>query len=654
MNFEDITLSNYDVAARALLSDEIEADADLIVQILEQASFVYYNEEDSNLPTISDAEYDALEIRLKAINPNHPFLAEVGSDVRGGKIDLPVSMGSLDQVFAGDTLKWVRENGWLEELFVISDKQDGTSALNVYGKGGLFARSYSRGNGFQGADISRHIKEMGCFVGKTTAPCMVREEVIIPDAVFDQWKKDCEARGERVYKNPRNYVAGRMNASESPKWFYDNVHIIATSVVEPKMGKLEQFKFLEENGFEVTPYRVVKGKELTDEFLLDYLAERREKSATAIDGIVIDLDNPAIRAGLRRKSSSINPMYSKKFKVGSDENIAFPKCTGVTYEPSKHGYLKPRVHIEPTELGGVTISNLTGFNAKFIRDNGIGPGAILQITRSGDVIPYIQNVVEKVESYLPSADVFGPMHWSENDVDLILDDANNRDVTVNILCDVFGMLDVPNLRQGSIEKLVDAGYEAAEDIIKMSEADLKKAVGDSAGTKIYNGLREKLNPVELHILAGASQKFGRGMGRRKLIKIVDHYGHDRFLDGSLTLDDVRAVDGFEKTTARLYISNLPVFQAFLKSIDGYYSLDIKEKVSGGDLEGVNFMFTGFRDKEAEKDIVARGGTIQSSVNKDTTYLVTKDVNSTSSKAEKARKLGVKIIDPVEFKSILNA
>lgn len=654
MNTEDMTLENYADVARGIIGSTIEDDVDVLVKVLELASCVYYNDEDSDLPTISDMEYDALEARLRANSPNHPFLSTVGSDVRGGKVDLPIPMGSLDQVYAGETLKWVRDNGWLEENFVISDKQDGTSGLNVYGRSGKFNIAYSRGNGFQGADITRHIREMSCFVDKTSEPCMVREEVIIPDAVFAAWQAECEAKGERVYKNPRNYVAGRMNASESPKWFYDNVHIIATSVVEPKMGKLDQFKFLERNGFEVTPYIVVKGRQLTDEFLLDYLEERRAKSPTAIDGIVIDLDNPDIRANLRRKSSSINPMYSKKFKVGSDENIAFPKCTGVTYEPSKHGYLKPRVHIEPTQLGGVTISNLTGFNAKFIRDNGIGPGAILQITRSGDVIPYIQNVVEKVESYLPSADVFGPMHWSENDVDLILDDANNRDVTVNILCDVFGMLDVPNLRQGSIEKLVDAGYEAAEDIIKLPESTLKNIVGDSAGSKIYHGIRDKLNPVELHILAGASQKFGRGMGRRKLIKIVEHHGSDKFLDGSLTLDDIRAVDGFEKTTAQLYVDNLPKFIEFLDSIDGYFTLATREVVVGGDLEGVNFMFTGFRDKDAEKDIVARGGTIQSSVNKDTTYLVTKDVNSTSSKAEKARKLGVKIIDPLEFKKILGS
>lgn len=393
MNIEDITLLDYDVAARAILADEIEADADLIVKILELASFVYYNEDDTEqYPEISDAEYDALEARLRAINPNHPFLAEVGSDVRGGKIDLPVPMGSLDQVFAGDTLKWVRENGWENETFVISDKQDGTSALNVYGKGGLFARAYSRGNGFQGADISRHIKEMGCFVDKTSVPCMVREEVIIPDAVFEQWKKECEATGKRVYKNPRNYVAGRMNASESPKWFYDNVHIIATSVVEPKMGKLEQFKFLEENGFEVTPYRVVKGRELTDEFLLAYLTERREKSPTAIDGIVIDLDNPEIRAGLRRKSSSINPMYSKKFKVNSEEETV-ATVKNIHWQPSKHGYLKPRVEIEPIELDGVTVTYATGHNAKFIRDNKIGPGAKIHIVRSGQVIPYIVKTV---------------------------------------------------------------------------------------------------------------------------------------------------------------------------------------------------------------------------------------------------------------------
>ena len=262
---------------------------------------------------------------------------------------------------------------------------------------------------------------------------------------------------------------------------------------------------------------------------------------------------------------------------------------------------------------------------------------------------------EKYDSWFYSTlkSKFGPMHWSENNVDLILDDANNRDVVVNILKDVFDNLEIPNLRQGGIEKLVDAGYERAEDIINLSETELKSIIGDSAGSKVYNGLKEKLNPVELHILAGASQKYGRGMGRRKLVKIVDHYGPEKFLDGSLTLDDIRAVDGFERTTAQLYVDNHNRFLQFFKDIEGKYTLDIKEKVVGGDLEGVNFMFTGFRDKEAEKDIVARGGTIQSSVNKDTTYLVTKDINSTSSKAEKARKLGVKIIDPIEFRNIIN-
>lgn len=653
----DISKDNFVEVAHLVVNDEMEdtITQDLLVDILVIASDVFHNLEDSDVEGISDSVYDSLELMLKAMNPNHPFLAQIGSDVRGGKIDLPVTMGSLDQVYSGDTIQWVRDNNWLDKDFVISDKQDGTSALSVYGKGGYFARAYSRGNGFQGADISRHVKPMNCFVEKTTEPCMIREEVIIPDNVFEKWQKECEALGQRVYKNPRNFVAGRMNASESPQWFYDNVHVIATSVVEPKMGKREQFEFLEKNGFEVTPWIVVKGRDLTDEFLTEYLNKRRKESKTAIDGIVIDLDDAAIRSSLRRKSSSINPMYSKKFKLGSEENIAFPVCTGVSYEPSKHGYLKPRVHVEPTVLGGVTISNLTGFNAKFIRDNGIGVGAVLQITRSGDVIPYIQCVKTPVSPLLPKEEDFGPMHWSENQVDMILDSiSSHRDVIVNVLCDIFGGsgLEVPHLRQGSVEKIVNAGYTQPEDIIKLSETELKSIVGDSAGSKIYHGIREKLNPVPLFILAGASGKFGRGMGRRKIVKITEHYGEEKFLSGTLTLSDIMKVDGFAQTTAQLFVDNFKSFMAFLDAIQGFFKLEYVEKVSGGLLDGVNFMFTGYRDKEAEAIIVAKGGTIQSSVNKDTTYLVTKDPNSTSSKANKARALGVKIIDPTEFKRII--
>lgn len=627
--------------AQDIIAGNQEPTEDVLVDILTQASDLYHNEGES---FISDAEYDTLEQMLKSINPKNLFLASVGSDVRGGKINLPYPMGSLDQVYEGDTIKWIQANGWDDELFVLSDKEDGTSALNVYSKKKL-GIAYSRGNGFQGADITRHMSRIKACPQQSTTNCAIRLEVIMEDDVFAAQKAAAEAEGGRVYKNARNYVAGRMNASESPDLFYNSVRVIGTSVVDPKMGKLEQMKFMEDMGFEVPHYIVKKGSELTDEFLIAYLNERRQKSKTAIDGIVIDLDNPEIRAGLRRNSSSINPMYSRKFKVGGEDNVAIAEVVKVHYEPSKLGYLKPRVEIVPVDLVGVTITYATGFNAKFIRDNGVGPGAKVRITRSGDVIPFIQAIVEPVSPQLPTEAEFGEMEWTEGEVDLVLTDLDGNDtVQLNRLIDCFKGLDVPFLREGTLDKLYQAGYKTAASIIKAPEADIAAVVGDSAAQKISDGLKAKLMGVELGILAGSSQMFGRGIGRRKMTRLLEALGS--FDD--LTVEKISAVEGFETKTAEKIIRDMPKFNDFLKEIDGFYAIAApKAKVVGGDLDGVVVVFTGIRDKDLESKITARSGTIGSSINAKTTHLVAKDPNGGSGKLKKAADAGVKVISITE-------
>lgn len=641
--------------ARQIIDGTADVTQEMLIDVLTDASDLYHNDGESYL---SDAEYDMLELQLKALNPKHPFLSQVGSEVRGGKINLPVPLGSLDQVYEGDTEKWVKANNWTNQLFVISDKEDGTSGLLCYGAQKSLSIAYSRGNGQQGADITRHISKIGRTPKKASQSCMIRVEVIMEDDEFERQKNAAEADGGRVYKNARNYVAGRMNASVSPQEFYDTVRVIGTSVIEPKMGKIEQMEFMEEMGFEVPHYIVVKGSELTDEFLTAHLANRRSKTKTAIDGLVIDLDDPTIRASLRRNSSSINPMYSRKFKIGGDDNVAVTEVVQVHWNPSKDGYLKPRVEVKPVDLVGVTITYATGFNAKFIKESGIGPGAKIQITRSGDVIPFIQNVIEPVDAQLPASTEFGALAWTPGDVDIyMVDPSNNRQVALEIIRTTFDNsgLDVPHLREGSIEKLYDAGLTTSASIINADKATLQSAVGESGGAKIYDGLRAKLNGVQLGILAGSSNCMGRGIGRRKMTKLVEALGQDIVLvedTGPEMTKRISALEGFGPSIATTIVDNLPSFRAWLASIEGQYTIAApKEKVVGGDLDEIVVVFTGIRDKELEAKIEARGGTIGSSVNGKTTHLVAKDPNGGSSKLKKAADMGVKVIGIIEAQEL---
>lgn len=645
-------MSDYQQIALDILSGAIDDyTTDQVVEILMESDDQYHNDGE---PFLTDSEYDSLVLILKKLNPNDPYLSNVGSDVRGGKVTLPYPMGSLDQVYEGDTEKWIKELNGKNNNFVISDKQDGTSCLIVYGKNGNLSIAYSRGNGFEGADITRHIKRIPSVPLKVSKPCAIRGEVIMEDAVFEEFKKEMISSKQRVYKNPRNYVAGRMNASENIETFYDSVKFIGTSVVDPKMGKIEQMEFMEDNGFVVTPYVVMKGKELNDNNLVSLLEERRRLSKTAIDGLVIDIDDSDIRASLRRKSSSLNPMYSRKFKIGSEDNVAIAEVVKVHWTPSKAGYLKPRVEIKPIELVGVTITYATGFNAKFIKDNIIGPGAKVQITRSGDVIPFIQKVISAAPNGpdMPMEEEFGQIEWTDTGVDMYLEDADNNDIViVNRLIDIFTSLDVPHLREGSIKKLFDAGYKTPTQIIKATETDLRSIIGESAGSKVFNGLKEKLNGIPLGILAGASQLLGRGIGRRKMTKLVEALGEEYFLTGNVIVDDIVKVEGFEEKTAEVIVSNIGEFRKFLNEIDGYYVLTKKEVNTSGDLVGTVVVFTGIRDKDLEAKIEARGGVIGSSIGKTTTHLVAKDPSSGSSKLKKASDMGVNVISIIDARNL---
>jgi NAD-dependent DNA ligase len=121
-----------------------------------------------------------------------------------------------------------------------------------------------------------------------------------------------------------------------------------------------------------------------------------------------------------------NPAHAFAFKMVLSDQIAEAKVVGVVWTASKDGYLKPRVQLEPLHLGGVTIEYATGFNAKFIVENKIGVGALIRLTRSGDVIPHIIGVIQPAaQPHMPTV----PYEWNATQVDILLQD-KNTDETV--------------------------------------------------------------------------------------------------------------------------------------------------------------------------------------------------------------------------------
>lgn len=589
---------------------------------------------------IEDNEYDALYLIASRLDPANVYFTGVGSEVRGGKVKLPFEMGSLNQVEIGDIEEWVAKHDLADNEVVITDKMDGTSALILYGDDGLPQIAYSRGNGVEGADISRHIFKIKNVPQQVSGKMTVRVEVELTETAFAELNTKIDRHSAKGgYKNARNMVAGIMNRKENPAVVWDYVTVIAYQVIGSEDSKMEQLDQLEREGFDITPFYNCVGRDLNDEFLSKYLNERRDDTDYAIDGVVIDVNAAYKRGQMNPKRDTLNPEYSIKYKVADDSNYAVATVKGVTWNVSKHGFMKPQVNLDPVDLVGVTISNATGFNAKFIQENGIGAGAKVALTRSGDVIPFITAVLESVTPDMPRENCV----WNDTAVDLVLVDKDDNDeVVIGQLVDFFNKIEAPMLKEGTIRKLFDDGYDAPEHIIRAERKDLVRIIGEN-GNKVYDGLVNALADIPAYKLLGAFST-ERGLGVRKFKKLQKAFGLNDLVNGQFNTAKIAAVEGFNDKTADKVINTVNDFGVFLTNIDSYYTWEVEVAVkAGGSMEGMKVVFTGFRDADLQQAIETAGGEMQSGVSAKTTILVTRDPNSTSGKVQKARDKGVLIL-----------
>ena len=612
-----------------------------IIEILVQADADYA----ADNSFLEDNEYDALYLIATRLDPANVYFTGVGSEVRGGKIKLPFQMGSLNQVEIGDIEEWVQKHNLKNEKMIVTDKMDGTSALILYSDDGLPQIAYSRGNGTEGADISRHIFKIKNVPQKVSGKMVVRVEVELTETAF----AELNTKLDKEYKNARNMIAGIMNRKENPAIVWDYVTVIAYQVVGSEEHKLDQLDELEREGFDVTPYAIYDGYELNDEMLSKYLNGRRDGTDYAIDGIVIDVNSRQKRAQMNPSKDTLNPEYSIKYKVADDSNYAIVEVVGVTWNVSKHGFLKPQVNLVPTDLVGVTISNATGFNAKYILDNGIGAGAKIALTRSGDVIPFITAVIEAVAPDMPRENC----EWNDTGVELVLVDKDDNDeVVINQNIDFFSKIEAPMLKEGSIRKLFNEGFDSPAKIIRHLGKDDAVLVLGKNGEKVYDGLHAKLAVIPAYKLLGAFST-ERGMGVRKFKKLQKVVGLDALLDNSVTRSQIIGAEGFDEKSADKVLTTLNAFVDFLAEIDGYYTFEVEVAVvAGGAMEGMKVVFTGFRDVDLQAAIEAAGGEMQSGVSAKTTILVTKDPTSTSGKVQKARDKGVMILGIDDIKDMV--
>jgi len=604
-------------------------------EMLLLANDVYYN---TNKPLMTDNEYDILKEYIMSKYPSDKAVLEVGAPVGKNKVKLPYEMWSMDKIKpdTGELAKWMSKYAG---PYLLSCKMDGVSGL--YTTEGTKPKLYTRGDGKYGQDVSHLLSVLNLPLAKGI---VVRGEFIIPKEIFT-------TKYAAAFANPRNLVSGIVNTKTVDAKTPD-VHFVAYECIVPELKPSEQFSKLEQLGFEVADYRTVPT--VTNEILSEYLVDKRTNYTYEIDGIIVSDDQIHPR-------TSGNPEHAFAFKMVLSDQKAEAKVVDVLWEPSKDGLLKPRVQIEPISLGGVTITFATGYNAKFIEDNKIGVGAIIELIRSGDVIPKIMSVIVPATSpKMPSQ----PYTWNATHVDAVIDDAGNNSVVQekNIVA-FFTELEVDGLKAGNIKKIMDAGFDTVPKILAMTKADFEKCGFKSTAEKYEANIKQKVAEADLVQLMSASGLMGRGIGTKKIGPILEAFP-DILTSGESVdtkIAKVKSIKGIEQKTATTFVENIPRFTAFLSDCGLASKLSsavepMQASVQGLDiitspLNGKKIVMTKVRDKEIIEQLAKYGATLEDNIKKDTFVLIVKSKDDVSNKTKYAVEHNIPIMTPDEFKTI---
>lgn len=587
------------------------------IERLAKAKREYY---ETGNPIMEDYEFDAEELILAREAPEAEILGAVGAPPEENVVKLPVPMPSLDKVKPGEP-SWTR---WLAKQrgeMIWSAKLDGISALWIPGENKL----YNRGDGQLGSDLSRFIPIIAGLSRTKGGPSMVRGEILI---------KRAEAPSEA--KIIRSWVNGILHRKEGePLPPPGLLRFVAYRALGPKVGLApmkEQFAALEAAHYELPPHGYFtindSNRGSVEQLLKDLYQQQRLEGDYDIDGIVL-----SSATAVPEKPSLSNPKDTVAFKMALEEQLAETTVTKVEWNLSRKGILIPLIYIEPVTIGGATISKVTGHNAKFIVESGLGPGAAVIIRRSGDVIPIIDTVQVPVEAALPEA---GTFTWDGVHIKPAIQTSGDP---ARQLLHSLKVLGVKGAGEAAAIALVEAGYLTIFDIVKAPMTTIQAAVGTAAGQKIKDGVAAAISDAPLSTQILTYPLLPAGLGASRI---------EAFVAGGANFD-AGMPEGFgPQTWEALYNARKGInawiaqFPAKPKAI----------KIAATAAAKGTVCLTGFRDADLKKRAEAAGWTVKDNLTKDCKYLIVPVLPFVSTKVDQATKNGIPIITKAAFEQLV--
>ena len=603
------------------------------------------------LSNISDSQYEQM-IELAQSKKIVDNINDTGALPHNKKCNLPVFMGSLDKIKnSSDYLNWKKK--LTKTDIIVTEKLDGISALlslNII-NGKKEVKLYTRGNGKIGCDISHLVKYINLtdqindtFISyKNSLPINIRGELLISKFVNDNL-------------NLRNIVSGLVHIKEITGDIIlklKDVDFVSYRLYDCNYNFISQLEKLDDLTFNIPQYKLLKNPSF--ESLQDVLSEFTDESRYQIDGMVVSHNDIYNQDPVDK-----NPEHSIAIKNTGESKQT--KVLEIEWNVSKHGVYKPRIKIQPININGANIEWVTGFNAKYIKDNDIGKGTLLEVERSGDVIPNIKNVLKGTKAELPS----GNWKWNKTGVDIVIEDDKNDEMEIKKLLTFFQELECPSLGPKTIQTLYENGFETVVDVLNLTKQDLlntdkfkdKSAENVLTGIKTAINFLSNINNENLYILMYASGAFGFGFGSKKIKLILDKYTNIidlyKYNDRDTWINNLKNIKGILEQ-ADAFIDSINKYKIFIKSIQNYVKFtsntNDKKTPDNNILKGIIVM-SGFRDKLLKQKLEENGYIVNDSVTKETTIVIY-DEDESSLKCQKAKKMGIKLISKHDILNELN-
>jgi DNA ligase (NAD+) len=678
------------------MSDAVQKKIDALRDKIRHHEHLYYV---LDQPSISDADFDDLMRELQRLEADHPNLItpdsptqRVGGKPKEGfaKVAHSRPMLSIDNVTSEEELRdWDRRVRSLagdnaDIGYVCEYKMDGLSmALQFHaatGGSSHLLRGLTRGNGTIGEDVTTNVRTIRSIPLSITAAKLkkahvpptfeVRGEVVMPLTAFRKANEERAAQGLEPAANPRNYAAGTIRTLEpnivAQRRLDFYAYFLLTAAGEDLLPEQsEALNALTAIGFRVNPHR----EALTSIEKVLAFVEKAEKNRAdlgyEIDGVVIKVNSAAVQRGLGYTGRA--PRWAVAFKFTARAGIT--QVEDIRIQVGRTGKLTPVAVLTPVSIGGTTVSRATLHNADEIERLGLLIGDYVKVERGGDVIPKVVEVVEDKDHPRGHKKFRFPTHCPECNSEIVRTEGEVDYRCVNVDCPARltgsllhfasrGVMNIEGLGDALVAQLLNRGLvKSIADLYSLTAEQLLslERVGQKSADNLLEEIARSKSAGLARVLYGLGIRF---VGERTAQLLAEEFGSvEALMTASREdLERVNEVGPRVSEAIREFFDEKKNRDLVHKLEKAGLTFTAEKRKKTSQLEGLTFVLTGTLPNLSREDAKARiesaGGRVSGSVSKKTNYVVAGE--DAGSKLDKARELGVNVIDEAALEEVLRS